>query len=141
MARTHSKKRPWLAAFLAVFATGAGHVYLRRWLRALGWLGVAALTSYLFVPVSALEAFVFGGEVAWLDLLPLLVVTTLSALDAYQLAVVNNYFHRVRTHNGAGPTACPSCGRPMDDDLEFCQWCATPGRRGTDSEARRSRKR
>lgn len=127
MAQSLSKKRPWLAALLAVFATGAGHLYLRRWLRALGWLGVAGLTSYLFVPASALEAFVTGGQVAWLDLLPLLVVTTLSALDAYQLAVVNNYFHRVRTHDGAGPTACPSCGRPVDDDdLDFCQWCATP---------------
>lgn len=127
MVQSLSKKRPWLAALLAVFATGAGHVYLRRWLRALGWLGIAGLTSYLFVPVSALEAFVTGGPVAWLDLFPLLVVTTLSALDAYQLAVVNNYFHRVRTHDGGSPMACPSCGRSIDDDdLDFCLWCATP---------------
>ncbi|WP_049903676.1 zinc ribbon domain-containing protein [Halococcus agarilyticus] len=126
MGRSLSKKRPWLAVLLTVLATGAGHVYLRRWRRAFGWLAVAFVTSYLLVPASALEAFVAGGAVAWLDLLPLLVVSVLSALDAYQLAVVDNSLHRVHTHDGDGPTVCPSCGRPADDELDFCQWCATP---------------
>lgn len=133
MAQHGSKKRPWLAAFLGAAATGAGHVYLHRWLRALGWLAVAVLTSYLFVPVSAFGALQSGGQVAWLDLLPLIVVSVVSALDAYQLAVVNNYLLQMRTQDEDDPAECPSCGRPVDDDLDFCHWCTTPLAEGTEN--------
>ena len=71
-----------------------------------------------------LDAFVTGGEFAPLALAPLFVVSALSALDAYRLAVLNNYVVRARERH-AGPTrSCPECGRPLDDDLDFCHWCS-----------------
>jgi hypothetical protein len=124
MSQSLSRKRPWLAAFLGAAATGLGHLYLRRWLRGVGWATLALLASYLVVPESALEALISGGQVAWLDILPLIVVSVASALDAYRLAVVNNYLLRMRSSGEEARTACPSCGRPVDDDLDFCQWCA-----------------
>lgn len=80
------------------------------------------LVSTLFVPASAFESLPSGG-VAWLDLLPLVVVSVFSALDAYRLAVVDNYRRWLRSHDAA--TVCPECGRPIEDGLDFCQWCAT----------------
>ena len=71
-----------------------------------------------------LDAFVTGGEFAPLALAPLFVVSALSALDAYRLAVLNNYVVRARERH-AGPTRFyPECGRPLDDDLDFCHWCS-----------------
>lgn len=126
MEQTRSKKRPWLAAVLAAVAPAFGHLYLRRWLRALGWLGLTALST-LLVPDAALNALLAGEQFAWLDVAPLLAVSAISVFDAYRLAVVNNYLLRMRSATGDGATAvCPDCGRPVDDDLDFCQWCATP---------------
>lgn len=131
-----SKKRPWLAAVLGVAVTGLGHLYLRRWLRAGGWLVVAFLVSSFLVPESTLTTLTSSGQIAWseavpliVDTLPVIAVTVVSALDAYQLAVVNNHFldtHIPSDETGDGPPLCPSCNRPVDDDLEFCQWCASP---------------
>lgn len=127
MDRRVSEKRPWLAALLGAAATGLGHLYLRRWLRAIGWVAVAYLATALFVPDSALAAFGSGGRLPWLDLLPLMAVSIASALDAYRLAVVDNYLRRLRSRDVEdAPTVCSSCGRPADEDLDFCQWCATP---------------
>jgi hypothetical protein len=123
MGETRSRKRPWLAALLSAIAPAFGHLYLRRWLRALGWLGVTMLSS-TFVPDATLDALVSGQSFAWLDAAPLLVVSLLSVLDAYRLAVVNNYLLRVRSA-GTEMAVCPDCGRPVEDDLDFCQWCGT----------------
>ncbi|EMA48299.1 hypothetical protein C448_03451 [Halococcus morrhuae DSM 1307] len=123
MGETRSRKRPWLAALLSAIAPAFGHLYLRRWLRALGWLGVTMLSS-VFVPDATLDALVSGQSFAWLDAAPLLAVSLLSVLDAYRLAVVNNYLLRVRS-TGTEMAACPDCGRPVEDDLDFCQWCGT----------------
>lgn len=123
MSQSLSRKRPWLAAFLGAAGMGLGHLYLRRWLRAVGWATFALLANYLFVPESALEAIIANGQVAWLDILPLIAVSVASALDAYQLAVVNNHLLRMRSPDEGTRTACPSCGRPADSDLDFCQWC------------------
>lgn len=136
MGQDLSKKRPWLAAVLGVAVTGLGHLYLRRWLRAVGWLVVAFLVSSFLVPESTLATLTSSGQIAWseavsliVDTLPVIAVTMLSALDAYQIAVVNNYIidtHISSDEAGDDPTLCPSCNRPVDDDLEFCQWCASP---------------
>jgi hypothetical protein len=123
--RNSTRKRPWLAVFLATVGTGFGHLYLRRWRRALGWVVLTIAAAVLLVPGATVEAFGTGGGFALFDIAPLLVVSGLSALDAYRLAVLNNY--RVRTsQRGAEATRpCPECGRPLDDDLEFCHWCST----------------
>jgi hypothetical protein len=123
MTQTRSHKRPWLAALLSALVPAFGHLYLRRWLRALGWVGLTLLST-LFVPAATLDALLAGQPFAWLDAAPLLAVSLLSVLDAYRLAVVNNHLLRVRS---AGDTVgvCPDCGRPAEANLSFCQWCGT----------------
>jgi endogenous inhibitor of DNA gyrase (YacG/DUF329 family) len=85
-------------------------------------------TTVLFVPETAVEAFATGSGAEWgtlLDLAPLMLVSAASALDAYQLAVLNNYLIHAREHTEGTTRSCPECGRPLDDDLTFCHWCST----------------
>ena len=113
---------------LAALGTGFGHLYLRRWTRAVGWVVLAVGTTVLFVPETAVEAFATGSGAEWgtlLDLAPLMLVSAASALDAYQLAVLNNYLIHAREHTEGTTRSCPECGRPLDDDLTFCHWCST----------------
>jgi hypothetical protein len=134
------RKRPWLAAILGAVATGLGHLYLRRWQRALGWLLASLTTMFFFVPTSAintLDAMMWGTgsvSVPSLDLLialfPLLAVGAASVLDAYLIARTNN---RQLLEQQLGIERCPDCGRPIDPDVSFCQWCATP--RDTDDRS------
>ncbi|MFC6904057.1 DUF7575 domain-containing protein [Halalkalicoccus tibetensis] len=123
MDRATSSKRPWLAAGLAFVLTGLGHVYLRRWARALGWIGAIAMTTWLFVPSS--------GELTIWAVAPIVFVGTLSVVDAYLLA----YYRNARSQIEVGER-CPSCHRDLDGELSFCRWCgadasASPGRRHT----------
>jgi len=62
MQRSTSQKRPWLAALLGALVTGFGHLYLRRWRRAVGWLAVLFAVSYVFVEPAAIEALAAGGR-------------------------------------------------------------------------------
>jgi hypothetical protein len=145
-----SHGRPWLAALLGVIATGAGHLYLRRWLRALGWLALATTVTIVFVPEAALTSAGNGNPVPLEPFVPTLIVTALSVLDAYLVAKVTNRLNaslettETSTENspsratesttGDGPTArsddddhvdCPHCGKPLDPELQFCHWCST----------------
>lgn len=135
MKQTDSRKRPWLAALLSAVAPAFGHLYLRRWLRALGWLGLTMVTT-LFVPESTLDALMAGEPFAWVNIVPLLAVSAISVLDAYRLAVINNYLLQRRASGGEAMGVCSDCGRSVDDDLDFCQWCATPLDRPTVDESR-----
>lgn len=125
MNRTLSQKRPWLAALLSVLATGLGHLYLRRWRRALGWLAVLFGVSYVLVDPAALDAAATGGDIDLLALAPILVVTSLSVFDAYLLAHAHNAVARAAATPDDELPACPNCGKAVDDDLEFCHWCTT----------------
>lgn len=125
MNRTLSQKRPWLAALLSVLATGLGHLYLRRWRRALGWLTVLFGVSYVLVDPAALDAAATGGEFELLELAPVLVVTSLSVLDAYLLAHAHNAVARTTVTPDGELANCPNCGKEVDDDLAFCHWCST----------------
>jgi len=137
--RTQSRKRPWLAALLAVLATGLGHLYLRRWRRALGWLTALLGVSYLFVDPAAMEAVSTVGEVDLVALAPVLVVGSLSALDAYLLAHAQNALATVTATPEGDLEHCPNCRKEVDPDLEFCHWCtaelpdAEPTDRSTDA--------
>ncbi|SER35391.1 zinc ribbon domain-containing protein [Natrinema salaciae] len=145
MAQSNSRKRPWLAALLAVLVTGLGHLYLRRWRRALGWLASSFLVTVLFVDPAAVDELSTGAPSleTLLTAAPMLVVAGLSTLDAYVLA-------RAR-HSSASATAlpsdaaddafaCPHCGKALDPELEFCHWCtrsvadAEPNRESTNNE-------
>ena len=120
---------------LAFFLPGLGHVYLREWLRSLMWFGFLLSAIILFVPIpdSAVAAAESGGfQAAWnaaveatsdlpLEaLLPIWVVRLFSAIDAYWLAL------RGTTDAEEEGERCPACGKPVDEDLDFCQWCTTP---------------
>lgn len=124
MARPSLWNNPYVAGFLGILATGLGHVYLRRWLRAFGWLALAVGVSILFVPDSAAVAVLEGGDVEPIEVLPAVAVTAVSAIDAYLLA------RRSRTTAGSGAGAgdaekptCPYCGGDVEPDLGFCHWC------------------
>ncbi|QIB73197.1 zinc ribbon domain-containing protein [Halogeometricum borinquense] len=119
-----SRKRPWLAAVLGALATGAGHLYLRRWKRAFGWVATAMATGILFVEPAEAEAFLYHqGPIA--PMFPVLAVVLASAFDAYLVARAQNETAK-RTVNPDGTiTHCPYCGKELDGDLDFCQWCTT----------------
>lgn len=128
-------KRPWLAAALGVFVTGLGHIYLRRLQRAVGWVLAAVMTSYLFVPTSALKTLEtmmpWAGSVAssvslvdlFISLFPLFAVGVASVVDAYVIARTNNQLLKEQQR---GVQRCPECSRQVDPDVSFCPWCATP---------------
>lgn len=84
------RRRPWLAAALALVVSGLGHAYLRRWARAFGWYVVITATLVFLVPDAAVDA-VFAGEVPPLgDIAPAVLVVAASVVDAYVVAVRNN---------------------------------------------------
>lgn len=119
---THdSRARPWLAAGLSVAVTGLGHLYLREWVRALMWFGLAFTAALLFVDEGSAVALVESGVLPPLaELAPVLVVRLLSVADAYRFALVRNA-------DAAGEgVRCPSCGKRARSDIEFCQWCTEP---------------
>lgn len=122
------RKRPWLAALLAIIYPGLGHLYLRLWARSLMWFALVATSMVLLLPEAAVEqaddgfsaAFVAVSDgIAALPLESQLLLTSLALLqvfDAYILA------RRTRKQPEMGPT-CPSCGKELDEDLDFCTWC------------------
>ncbi|SNZ12655.1 zinc-ribbon domain-containing protein [Natronoarchaeum philippinense] len=126
MQQSSSQKRPWLAALLGVLAVGFGHFYIRRWRRALGWLLATVSVTTLFVDPAALEAFATFSAVDPMALAPTAFVAVLSVVDAYVLAQAQNAAARMTPDENGELTHCPHCGKELDDDLEFCQWCTTP---------------
>ena len=125
--------RPWIAAFLAFLYPGLGHLYLRAWLRAVTWFGVAIATVWWLIetgaiPQSTVTAMGEGGVGAMLAAsrsLPLEVVVSLFVVRA--LNVVDAFLTaRQQADDDAAAVAagtCPECGRELDEDLDFCPWC------------------
>jgi hypothetical protein len=123
-----SAKRPWLAALLAFLVPGLGHLYLRKWFRALLWFTTVLLVGQLLVPAGAmsqelsLEAFSQNIEaIPQQAILALLTVTGLSMVDAYLIARRD----RRTAARAEATTTCPNCGKELDEDLTFCHWCTT----------------
>jgi hypothetical protein len=119
-----SRKRPWLAALLGAVATGLGHLYLRRWRRAFGWLALLVGVSVVFVDPATIDALATGGPVDPLSVVPLAVVAGFSVADAYLLAHARNAVARTRAGPDGDRTHCPNCGKELDADLAFCHWCS-----------------
>jgi hypothetical protein len=118
-------RRPLVAALLAMAVTGLGHVYLRRWTRALGWLAVGYATVLLFVPESAVKA-VANGEVGDpLAFAPVVLVGLASAVDAYRIALFTERSATGSKTEADDSVECPACGKPVDPELGFCHWCTT----------------
>lgn len=158
-----SRRRPWLAALLAVIYPGAGHLYLRAWVRAFAWFGLALLVATVIIPESVLQAGEQGGFSAFYDafiqlqpqtILPLFIVNVLNVLDAYLTARRMNarttgsgLLSRTGLGNGADSEEaepaeavvesgddCPNCGRELDAELDFCPWCTTRLTEDSDTE-------
>ena len=130
------QKRPWLAALLAVLYPGLGHVYLRKWIRALLWFGLVVTTSTLLIPDAAIpssfsfDALVEAGQAVPLEAtLTILSISFLSVADAYWLAAQTN-----RQAAVDAAQTCPNCGKELDADLEFCHWCTTRIERPAEEE-------
>ncbi|MFC7134121.1 MULTISPECIES: zinc ribbon domain-containing protein [Salinibaculum] len=132
------RKRPWLAALLAVLYPGLGHIYLRKWGRALLWFVVIITASTFLIPPDAvpstlsLDALVDAGQAVPLPVsLAILTLTFLSMADAYWLARRTAEDVQTGTQGPATTTTdsetqtCPNCGKELDDDLDFCHWCTT----------------
>jgi hypothetical protein len=122
-------KRPWLAALLSVLYPGLGHVYLRLWGRALLWfLSIVTATALLVPPevypstLSVSAAMDAARALPLTVSLTILLMTLLNVLDAYMMA------KRGKTSGTEGPegeATCPNCGKEVDEELDFCQWCTT----------------
>ena len=123
-------KRPWLAALLSVLYPGLGHVYLRLWGRALLWfLSIVTATALLVPPEVYPSTLSVSAAMDAARALPLtvsitiLVMTLLNVLDAYMMA------RQSGEESPEGPdgekATCPNCGKEVDEDLDFCQWCTT----------------
>ncbi|MCO8244496.1 zinc ribbon domain-containing protein [Haladaptatus sp. AB643] len=132
---TRKKKRPWLAALGSFVYPGLGHFYLRQWLRGFLWFGFMLLTAYFFIPpavANELSVAIQNNDMAaysqatqnlGLDVsLPLLFVSVCNIVDAYWSAVRNN---RVVQEAVDGTVRCPNCGRKVDPEFDFCQWCSS----------------
>ena len=123
-----------VAVLLSIVYPGVGHAYLREWLRAVGWLALSLLTVYVLVPAGTLNTYehaLAAGDFSVLATasmpldaaLAVLVVRVCNAADAYVLAVRNARSTAPQAADAA-PT-CPSCGRELDTELDFCPWCTT----------------
>ncbi|MDZ5813322.1 zinc ribbon domain-containing protein [Halorubrum sp. AD140] len=149
----HTRRRPWLAALLALVVSGLGHAYLRRWARAFGWYVAVTAAVFVFVPESAISGAFAGEPPAVREVAPAAAVVGASVIDAYVVALRNNRAHEReretvrasgrteptdhgRTERPNAPTAerpddggtvrCPECGKETDPTVDFCQWCAEP---------------
>ena len=123
------RRRPAVAAVLALAVAGLGHVYLRRWARAAGWF-LAIVTTAVVLMSAFADPNTSVGELPLTVVVPLVGLFVLSAVDAYLLAA--------RTHaatpdpDAGGGTdegervQCPNCGREVDPELDFCHWCTQP---------------
>ena len=129
-----SRKRAAIAGVLSVVYPGLGHLYLREWLRAFAWLGVALLTAMLVMPESAVTAFEEGGFSAFMAasaevptgaFLALFMIRALNVLDAVWLGLRPKPTATPLPHRPETPT-CPHCGKELDADLDFCPWCTNP---------------
>ncbi len=124
-----SRRRAAVAAFLAVFAPGLGHIYLRAWIRAIAWFALATAAVAIVLPESAFGAAESGGIVAVIETstslptrvyLTSLTVRVASALDAGFVALNTSTTDTAETEDD---DRCPECGEKLDDDLDFCPWC------------------
>ena len=131
MVQVSFRNNPLLAAILGTVVTGLGHLYLRRWRRAIGWFGVTAVVTILFVPESTISAMNSGTLTDPLSTLPIVLISAASALDAYLIAKSKLQTGGGRAIGTSGAKeadespACPVCGKPFEPELGFCHWCAT----------------
>jgi hypothetical protein len=124
----HSPKRTWVAVLLTILVPGLGHLYLRLWVRSVLWFALYFTTSSFLLPGKAtpeslsIDAFVAASEAVPLQTALLVVsISLFCLLDVYMMSNYINYQHK-KEESGV---VCPSCGKELDEDLDFCHWCTT----------------
>jgi hypothetical protein len=122
-----TRVRAALVALCSLLLPGLGQALVRRWIRALFFLGLFITTLAIFVPGSAFTADVTAGNFLartreiteamsiW-GTITLTVVQFGAVIDAYVQALQRP------AQTDEGPT-CPRCGRDVDPTHGFCQWC------------------
>ena len=126
------RRRPIIAGLLGFLYPGLGHVYLKAWLRAVAWFGLAVITAAMVVPDSAVTAFQqngIDGIIAASREFPIEVTGSLLLIRV--LNVIDAYLTGLRQEQAtAGPVTpetptCPECGGELDEEIDFCPWCTT----------------
>lgn len=129
MVRNTRWNNPLVASLLAWAVPGLGHLYLRRWLRAAGWLLAVYAVTLLFGPAQPVDVLAVGAFDTLVSLLPLSVVVGASILDAHRVATAMRAGTTSRDHGASELpdqlVVCQSCGRGVDAQLDFCHWCTT----------------
>lgn len=129
MVRNSRWNDPLVASLLAWAVPGLGHLYLRRWLRAAGWLLAVSVVAALFGLDQPVDLLAVGTFDTLVSLLPLSVVLGASILDAHRVATAMRAGTTTRDRGTAELpdrlVVCQSCGRGVDAQLDFCHWCTT----------------
>lgn len=123
-----TRVRAVLVALCSLFLPGLGQALIRRWIRALFFLGLFVTTLAIFVPESAFTADVtfenllartreITEQMSTWGTIALTVVQFGAMIDAYVQAL-----QQPTQKTAEGPT-CPRCGREVDPTHGFCQWC------------------
>lgn len=137
-----ARRRALIAAVVgllgaALGAAGAGHAYLREWRRAVAWFSVVLGVGLVLVSMYTDPATITWQSSLPLEVvLPLLVLSVLSALDAYAVArkqttaaseqAPESQAGAVAVDGAGEEVSCPHCGRDVDPELDFCHWCTEP---------------
>jgi hypothetical protein len=132
--------RSWARTAVAVLGAflfpGLGHLFLREWVRGLLWAaGMTTAAAVLLEPPPESMGALEGALTVVREAPPevsaaLFALVVLNAVDAALLS------RRDAPGGADGPTdgagSCPSCGKDLDEDLDFCPWCTTPLDRESD---------
>ncbi|WP_435363143.1 DUF6677 family protein [Haloarchaeobius sp. DYHT-AS-18] len=114
-----------VAVVLSFVFPGLGHAYLRRWARALLFVGLFITVTALALPEAAITSFDsiiavtqrVSNQVSLSESVAMSVVEIAAMTDAYLLASSS-----LRAEEG-GPR-CPNCKKELDGEIDFCPWCA-----------------
>jgi hypothetical protein len=107
----YTRRRPWLAALLALVVSGLGHAYLRRWARGLGWYLAVTAAVFVFVPESAISGAFAGDPPAVREVAPAAAVVGASVIDAYVVALRNNRAYEQERETARATGHTESVGR------------------------------
>ncbi|MCU4925293.1 zinc ribbon domain-containing protein [Halobacteria archaeon AArc-dxtr1] len=120
--------RAVFAAGLSIILPGAGHALLRDWARALLFGGLFLSAFYVFLPTgeiaaagSITELRSIAEGVDTMSQFALSFIILFATIDAGFRA----FGFAPNGNSGDEGPSCPSCGKPLDEDLEFCHWCTT----------------
>ncbi|MFC7324264.1 zinc ribbon domain-containing protein [Halorubrum rutilum] len=109
-----SRRRPWLAALLALVVSGLGHAYLRRWARALGWYVAVTAAVVALVPDAAVDGLIAGDVPPLADVAPAVLVVAASVIDAYVTAHRQNREYERERRTASEPADREASAERMD---------------------------